>query len=555
MAQDYSKKEIVKHVNELIAKIKNKTYKSPFSQDFAEVYIEDAKSTENGERIPNRTEKAPPPMDEKRVRFREMRRIADNIGYIGGVNDRLQTVLFYKQAKFMVDFEDDYTGNAYFNMYFPTYQMMSYEQLRTYFTWRSNVRRGIIKKTDYSYAFVYCYELINNIGVEDCEDGLSKLAFLWDEYRQFEKNLDRYMNLWVRDYYITNDFAEPFDCCIQKNERLQRLYKPSAAEDYFDCYYPYSSYKVKKSAFYTPQTEKMIIACFNTCIKTLDKFLRGQNAEVEDLIFFTKGSRWVPFSKALYCASARKIDDKVVKISDTEKYRCENGRFTSSKNRIVKENGRALIGYLLKRIEQFLRKAKKYKYKLGADQKKISMDEIGKILNEPQSLFTQIDAAIFEYYRGTQRKVITVDTQALKTIRANALMIQEKLIVADEEAPEPEQVIFASEIAPESEIPLEPEPVLEAENAPEPNDIWEMFAQSLSDEERTAARMVLRGAATRELRDYLIDSGMMLEVLIDNINQKAIDAVSDSVFELSDEVTVFDEYKDDLKRVIDIECQ
>jgi hypothetical protein len=46
----------------------------------------------------------------------------------------------------------------------------------------------------------------------------------------------------------------------------------------------------------------------------------------------------------------------------------------------------------------------------------------------------------------------------------------------------------------------------------------------------------------------------MLEVIIDNINQKAIDTVNDNIIELSDEITVFDEYKDDLERVITIEC-
>jgi hypothetical protein len=45
----------------------------------------------------------------------------------------------------------------------------------------------------------------------------------------------------------------------------------------------------------------------------------------------------------------------------------------------------------------------------------------------------------------------------------------------------------------------------------------------------------------------------MLEVIIDNINQKAIDTVNDNIIELSDEITVFDEYKDDLERVITIE--
>ena len=55
-------------------------------------------------------------------------------------------------------------------MYFPDYQSMGYEQLRTY-TWRTNVRKGVIRKTSFSYVFVYLYELLNNVGVADCRDG------------------------------------------------------------------------------------------------------------------------------------------------------------------------------------------------------------------------------------------------------------------------------------------------------------------------------------------------------------------------------------------------
>ena len=54
--------------------------------------------------------------------------------------------MFYRQAKLMADFEDDYREEEPFSMYFPDYQSMGYEQLRTYFTWRTNVRKGLSGK-------------------------------------------------------------------------------------------------------------------------------------------------------------------------------------------------------------------------------------------------------------------------------------------------------------------------------------------------------------------------------------------------------------------------
>jgi hypothetical protein len=41
------KQKIIRQVQEMIDQLKNKTYKSPFSQTFAEVYIEDEPSKNN----------------------------------------------------------------------------------------------------------------------------------------------------------------------------------------------------------------------------------------------------------------------------------------------------------------------------------------------------------------------------------------------------------------------------------------------------------------------------------------------------------------------------
>lgn len=558
MPWEGGKKEIVRHVNELVAQLKNKTYHSPFSQNFAEIYVE------TPEKVPDdkgASQNVPSPLhlaDGKRNRFLEMRRLAgilQTTGYLSGSTDRMQAVLFYRQAKFMENFEDDYKGNAPFSMYFPCYQMMSYEQLRTYFTWRSEVRRGVIRETSFSYAFLYLYELINNIGVKDCRDGLEKLASFWDEYRQDQKKLDKYMNEWVKDYYITNDFSEPFEELLQKTGNLQKLYRPSAPESLFDFYYPYSDYKIRKSAFYNPETAKTIGACFSHVVKALNDFMLGQGKEFEDLIFYSKSNRWTPFSDALYCSFSRQNQSRVAVISEIEKYKYENGRWTSSKNKLARENGRFVVGYILKRIEQFFRKTTKYKYKITANRKKISMAEIARIVPDPESFFRKIDEAIVEYYRLSQRKIITVDTDRLDTIRANAQMITEKLLVDGEyDEADNEEPIAEHPAAEPTEIPAPPaETAAKPDESSEAADEWDAFARSLSETEKEAVQMVLQGAPMGDFQNLAKSSGLMPEVLADRINQKAIDSVDDNIMELSDQITIFDEYREDLKRVIRIE--
>lgn len=110
--------------------------------------------------------------------------------------------LFYRQGLLMVDFEDDCPYNGTFKSYFPTYNAMSDRQLRGYFTWRAQVRRGTVEETSTSFAFLYLYELICGIGVDDPLDGFNKIKAFWDAYRAFEPGIDRFARVWLQDYAV-----------------------------------------------------------------------------------------------------------------------------------------------------------------------------------------------------------------------------------------------------------------------------------------------------------------------------------------------------------------
>lgn len=110
--------------------------------------------------------------------------------------------LFYRQGLLMADFEDDCPYNGTFKSYFPTYNAMSDRQLRGYFTWRAQVRRGNIEETSTSFAFLYLYELICGIGVDGPLDGFNKIKAFWDVYRAFEPGIDRFARVWLQDYAV-----------------------------------------------------------------------------------------------------------------------------------------------------------------------------------------------------------------------------------------------------------------------------------------------------------------------------------------------------------------
>lgn len=110
--------------------------------------------------------------------------------------------LFYRQGLLMAGFEDDCPYNGTFKSYFPTYNAMSDRQLRGYFTWRTQVRRGTVEETSTSFAFLYLYELICGIGVDDPLDGFNKIKAFWDVYRAFEPGIDRFARVWLQDYAV-----------------------------------------------------------------------------------------------------------------------------------------------------------------------------------------------------------------------------------------------------------------------------------------------------------------------------------------------------------------
>lgn len=110
--------------------------------------------------------------------------------------------LFYRQGLLMADFEDDCPYNGTFKSYFPTYNAMSDRQLRGYFTWRAQVRRKKVEETSTSFAFLYLYELICGIGVDNPLDGFRKIKAFWESYRAYEPGIDRFARVWLQDYAV-----------------------------------------------------------------------------------------------------------------------------------------------------------------------------------------------------------------------------------------------------------------------------------------------------------------------------------------------------------------
>ena len=96
-----------------------------------------------------------------------------------------------------------------FFSYLPQYNQMNIDQLRYYLYWRMQVSRGNYIKTDYSYIFLYAYELINLEDVSLPERRLSALCSLLSGYRHQFKSLDRYLGEWICDFCLIHRLPPP----------------------------------------------------------------------------------------------------------------------------------------------------------------------------------------------------------------------------------------------------------------------------------------------------------------------------------------------------------
>jgi len=459
--------------------------------------------------------------------------------------------LFYRQAKSMEGFSDDYKGSAKFQMYFPYYQHMGYEQLRTYFTWRTMVRQGEIQPTSISYVFLYIYELLSGIGVTNAVDGLNKLVSIWTAFREYGASLDNYVPHWLKDYHIYYELPHSFTDFIREHD-LQKYYSMSLVfdpetENRLELWSSISSYDVMQSKFYNEGNEKLFEDCFDAVLTGIQEFCESRDAHFEDLLIYSISKRmpWQPFKHALF-QNWQKQPDRLVSLPGQERYYCKNNQWSANLP-IYYSSQKEFVGYILKKTESCLRQAVKYKYKLKADLKIAghSFREFrGKALTIIE-LDSLIEKKVAAFHRNLTRTIVTVDHENLERIRKEALGTQDKLTVPDEQFVG--DAHRASRNAPETRDANDQETGDFVDQ--ETDDGWAALKYSLTQVECEALSIAFHGGAS--IKAFADCNGIMLEVLADSINEKAADYIGDNILELDDDMTIYDEYRTQVGEMIE----
>ena len=137
---------------------------------------------------------------------------------------------FRKAALLYFDCPGERCEFAQFYSYMPQYSQLTKAQKSYYFYWRQEMRNGRFIRTDYSYLYLYVYEIINLPDRIEPEKGIKLLCRLWKEYRKALTRIDMYFSIWVMDYCLVYGL----DCPISEiQEFIADVIRTSDFKEYY----------------------------------------------------------------------------------------------------------------------------------------------------------------------------------------------------------------------------------------------------------------------------------------------------------------------------------
>jgi hypothetical protein len=289
-------------------------------------------------------------------KYRAMRKIAITMASYHEPREKI----FYKQAKFMEDFEDNFNEQGEFYNHYPTYQDMNDHQLRGYFSWRTIVRRGFIEKTSISFVFIYIYELLNQIGVSSPEEGFFALKNFRAAYKEIDFYIDSYIKLWLKDYVVYNNLDKSLlegllDTNFNAAVSTLLNYKSSSMDEVFSALSALSSYNFEKSGFFKKHPDDFKNVTYDVFSALFDYYeKKGKDAFCEKFLGTFYTSSYHMFNSAVFYDQVCN-NDYVYVINDFSKYMCKDGKWRRKSFFPYEGRDKQRVQAILKHIDSVMR--------------------------------------------------------------------------------------------------------------------------------------------------------------------------------------------------------
>lgn len=509
-------------------------------------------------------------------KIREMRSL-EEITYNSYIVRQCAQITLIRQGEFMADVEDDFGKRVFCALSHPIYAAMSNSQLRTYFSWRTDVRRGVYNEVEQPYVVLYCFELMNRIGVTSADDAFGRLVSVWENCAVSAKYADVYIPRWIKDFYAFNRVTLPLPAKLTEEETggdylAAREIEAGNYAGKLDYLAANSAYDLSESVFLDKKTRPMMDGACAAALSALAEYFKPRGVELSSLICgkLKKDFSWEPFYNSI--VDIERMDGfRAVEINAMERYTIKRGEPVLE--RFEFSVSRGFVGYVLKCVEAQLRRLTGFKRKIIPNLKMLENDfknreKLEAAVSAPE--FSEIiPRAVEEYCRSagisvidkpkksvkpwdeeppSEPVVVNIDVTKLDKIREQADENVRRLIVDEPEeyadvSPSDdfdyeaaagrigddefaESVAEYAQLASEDE---EPAPVIGAGNPlfenldPE----WQDLGNNLTPDNILFLKAMVNGTE----RDFCREHDILPQTMIEEINGEALLAVGDVIIE------------------------
>ncbi len=425
--------------------------------------------------------------------------------------------LFLNQAKLLEFYKDDYEGEYISHCYYPTYDLLNNQELRSYFAWRTKVRNGDIQPSCSCFAYLYLYELINGIGTGTPVEGLHKMDDFAAAYKEYESSLMNYYANWRKSYIIYYNLSDSFLGGEEREGEEAHMAVLDSAQEQTDDAIAAAVKQLapgwlNRSKFYKTHQTDMDRVIVQVLRRMHQHYSARSKRTFSEQLFGSRETHSVDlFCHAVFCDPLRHENSRYY-ITDSHYYECRNGYWTET-SCFIDSHKRRKLENLMKTIDASLR---------------VALND-GKPIKSPSQLkwvtkvIEEEVAALLETQKQQEAaaKRVQIDYSALAQIRREAAITQDKLATEEE----------MEEEAPPAVQPPPPQPEALPGDCP------------LDKTQYRLMQNLLYGGDT----SWVQREGKMVSVLLDSINEILYDVFQDAVIE---DQQVVEDYIDELKEMV-----
>lgn len=417
---------------------------------------------------------------------------------------------FVRQGNLMAEYEDDAPWAGTCVQYFPTYHDLNLKQLRGYFTWRTGVRRGEYRPAPATFAYLYLYELLNQIGVSSPEDSLTKMDIFEKGFLDSgvgDQGIRRNLRRWEREFAILHDgdlakrrTEEP----EQAQKELLVLKEPEKYSDQevTEALLNRAGGKLRESpVLQGEEGEKLFARAWRIAAGECFSKIFGEK----------KAYPWHPLSNAVYWEETPHPDCEII-LNACETIHCREGKW------IVDRYDR--LSFRKDLLQQFLHEADRIFRK---------KQKTGRYLRKkPEESWA--DAYILEALRKPEKE-IRIDLTGLEKIREDADVTRDSLLTEEELEAEKEE---------KTEDTLRKKEAEKAAKSPEPAE------SSVESGQRQLLRLLLAG---EPVDTFLKSHHLIPSVVTDEINAEFYEELGDNVLSCDGRtISLVEDYREDIEK-------